>query len=251
MSFNKAASPARASSPKRATTYKVKRPTSPSSEQKVRKQLLRKSQLLLAWIASIGTRETALRHLSVDAALIYPEAKLYEAVGDGVVLLEALSVISPYHFSQVAVSINRNTSDRYQAYTNFTMLIRNLTEYFKIKHGFYSPGVSTYQCNVIISREKVFYQLMEHEKRLVSMRSGLSSSRAQQFLSSFMNLASINEIMEIILGVALNSANNNKIMMNFNQQVKPDCQEALMVIARDVLVRVGKLRDDRADELEE
>lgn len=162
-------------------------------------------------------------------------------------LLEALTVISPYHFSQMAVSINRNTTDRYQAHNNYALIVNNLTEYFKIKHGFYTQGISTYQCNVIISREKVFHSLMAHEKRLVSMRSGLGSSRAHQSLS----LHSLKDIMETILGVSLNSEHSEIRMRNFAEDVQGDVQEALMAIGRDVLVRVGKLRSDRADELEE
>ena len=40
-------------------------------------------------------------------------------------------------------------------------------------------------------------------------------------------------------------------MRYFGEHVNGDVHEALLAIGRDVLVRVGKLRSDRADELEE
>ena len=149
-----------------------------------------------------------MHQLTPETALLYTEKNVYDALGDGIVLLEALTAISPYHFGSIPASINRNWGDRSQVYTNYTLLVKNLNEFFKVKHGFYSPSTSKIEINKKLSREKVFASLMGHEKRLVSMRAGLNSSRSQQFLSTFVNLQSLNDLMETMVGVAINCASS-------------------------------------------
>lgn len=114
--------------------------------------------------------------------------------------------------------------DPYQAYRNYQTVVTGLTVFYKNFH-MSEDQVSSYEQSL------VFGQIEDLNRKLNTMRNDIEQTSIKSInQAAFVNLESLQIIMEMALGVAVNCDNTEQIIGSFTEKLNEQTLDDLMQI---------------------